>query len=298
MGTTYSVKLVDENLDSIYIHTSINNILKDINAQMSTYIDSSSISNFNNLDIGDSINVKPDFIYVFNKSNYYHSLTNGSFEVTIKPLIDLWGFENTSYRKDIPDSTLILNALKSVGINNIKLKNNYLHKMDNVNLDFSAIAKGYAVDKISTFLKDNFIYNFMVEIGGELSLSGNNAQNKKWTIGIQNPSLNNVSPTLNLFLTNKSIATSGNYRNFFTYDGKSYSHIISPLTGYPIDDNILSVTVISDQCIDADALATSLMVLSIKDGLNLVDNIVGTEVFYITKENKNLYSEGFMNFVR
>ena len=298
MGTTYSIKLVEENIDSIYIHNSIENILENINSQMSTYIDSSCISKFNNLEVGDSLNIKSDFNHVFNKSHYYHSLTNGSFEVTIKPLIDLWGFEKPDYRTNIPDSSSIKRALTNIGINNIKIRDGYIYKMNEVSLDFSALAKGYAVDKIATFLKDNLIYNFMVEIGGELSLSGYNSENKKWSIGIQNPSLNNISSTLNLLLTNKTIATSGNYRNFFTHDGKSYSHIISPTTGYPIDNNILSVTVISDQCIDADALATTLIVMNIEDGINLIEKIEGTEVFYITKENENLYSKGFKTFVR
>ena len=298
MGTTYSIKLVEENIDSIYIHNSIENILENINSQMSTYIDSSCISKFNNLEVGDSLNIKSDFNHVFNKSHYYHSLTNGSFEVTIKPLIDLWGFEKPDYRTNIPDSSSIKRALTNIGINNIKIRDGFIYKMNEVSLDFSALAKGYAVDKIATFLKDNLIYNFMVEIGGELSLSGYNSEDKKWSIGVQNPSLNNISSTLNLLLTNKAIATSGNYRNFFTYDGKSYSHIISPTTGYPIDKNILSVTVISDQCIDADALATSLIVMNIEDGIDLIDKIKGTEVFYITKENENLYSKGFKTFVR
>ena len=298
MGTTYSIKLVEENIDSIYIHNSIENILENINSQMSTYIDSSCISKFNNLEVGDSLNIKSDFNHVFNKSHYYHSLTNGSFEVTIKPLIDLWGFEKPDYRNNIPDSSSIKRALTNIGINNIKIRDGYIYKMNEVSLDFSALAKGYAVDKIATFLKDNLIYNFMVEIGGELSLSGYNSEDKKWSIGVQNPSVNNISSTLNLLLTNKAIATSGNYRNFFTHDGKSYSHIISPTTGYPIDKNILSVTVISDQCIDADALATSLIVMNIEDGIDLIDKIKGTEVFYITKENENLYSKGFKTFVR
>ena len=298
MGTTYSIKLVEENIDSIYIHNSIENILENINSQMSTYIDSSCISKFNNLEVGDSLNIKSDFNHVFNKSHYYHSLTNGSFEVTIKPLIDLWGFEKPDYRTNIPDSSSIKRALTNIGINNIKLRDDYIFKMNEVSLDFSALAKGYAVDKIATFLKENLIYNFMVEIGGELSLSGYNSENKKWSIGVQNPSLNNISSTLNLLLTNKTIATSGNYRNFFTHEGKSYSHIISPTTGYPIDNNILSVTVISDQCVDADALATSLIVMNIEDGINLIEKIEGTEVFYITKENENLYSKGFKTFVR
>ena len=126
----------------------------------------------------------------------------------------------------------------------------------------------------------------MVEIGGELSLSGYNSDKQKWSIGIQNPSLNNISSTLNLTLPNKTIATSGNYRNFFTHDGKKYSHIISPTTGYPIDNNILSVTIISDQCMDADALATSLIVMNINDGIDLIDKIKDAEVFYITKERE------------
>ncbi len=298
MGTTYSIKLVEENIDSIYIHNSIENILENINSQMSTYIDSSCISKFNNLEVGDSLNIKSDFNHVFNKSHYYHSLTNGSFEVTIKPLIDLWGFEKPDYRTNIPDSSSIKRALTNIGINNIKIRDGYIYKMNEVSLDFSALAKGYAVDKIATFLKDNLIYNFMVEIGGELSLYGYNSEDKKWSIGVQNPSLNNISSTLNLLLTNKTIATSGNYRNFFTYKGKSYSHIISPTTGYPIDNNILSVTVISDQCIDADALATTLIVMNIEDGINLIEKLEGTEVFYITKENENLYSKGFKTFVR
>ena len=104
MGTTYSIKLEEENIDSIYIHNSIENILENINSQMSTYIDSSCISNFNNLEVGDSLNIKSDFSHVFNKSHYYHSLTIGLFEVTIKPLIDLWGFEKPDYRTNIPDS--------------------------------------------------------------------------------------------------------------------------------------------------------------------------------------------------
>lgn len=298
MGTTYSIKLVKENIDSIYLHNSIENILENINSQMSTYIDSSCISNFNNLAVGDSLNIKSDFSHVFNKSHYYNSLTNGSFEVTIKPLIDLWGFEKPDYRNNIPDSTSIKRALTNIGINNIKLRDDYIFKMNEVSLDFSALAKGYAVDKIATFLRENLIYNFMVEIGGELSLSGYNSENKKWSIGVQNPSLNNISSTLNLLLTNKTIATSGNYRNFFTHEGKSYSHIISPTTGYPIDNNILSVTVISDQCVDADALATSLIVMNVEDGINLIDKIKGTEVFYITKGNENLYSKGFKAFIR
>ena len=138
----------------------------------------------------------------------------------------------------------------------------------------------------------------MVEIGGELSLAGYNLNKQKWSIGIQNPLSKNIKYTLNLKLTDKSIATSGNYRNFFIYEEKKYSHIISPVTGYPVDNNILSVTIISDHCMDADALATSLMVMSINDGMALIESIEDAEAFYITKEGQSLYSKGFRRFIR
>ena len=138
----------------------------------------------------------------------------------------------------------------------------------------------------------------MVEIGGELSLAGYNLNKQKWSIGIQNPLSKNIKSTLNLTLTDKSVATSGNYRNFFIYEGKKYSHIISPVTGYPVDNNILSVTIISDHCMDADALATSLMIMSINDGMALIESIEDAEVFYITKEGESLYSKGFRRFIR
>ena len=298
MGTTYSVKFIEENIDSSYIHSSIDSILNQIILEMSTYLDSSTISKFNALSIGDSIYVKSDFINVFNKSLFYYSSTNGSFEVTIKPLIDLWGFEGSSSITSIPDTSSIIKALNNIGIDKIKLNGNYLHKTANVTLDFSAIAKGYAVDKISELLKNNLISNYMVEIGGELSLAGYNLNKQKWSIGIQNPLSKNIKSTLNLTLTDKSVATSGNYRNFFIYEGKKYSHIISPVTGYPVDNNILSVTIISDHCMDADALATSLMVMSINDGMALIESIEDAEVFYITKEGKSLYSKGFRRFIR
>ena len=153
MGTTYSVKFIEENIDSSYIHSSIDSILNQIILEMSTYVDSSTISKFNALSIGDSIYVKSDFINVFNKSLFYYSSTNGSFEVTIKPLIDLWGFEGSSSITSIPDTSSIIKALNNIGIDKIKLNGNYLHKTANVTLDFSAIAKGYAVDKISELLK-------------------------------------------------------------------------------------------------------------------------------------------------
>ena len=136
----------------------------------------------------------------------------------------------------------------------------------------------------------------MVEIGGEVKVSGENQDGSKWKIGIQDPNLQSSSPLTTLVLSDKGIATSGNYRNYYDLNGKRYSHIISPLTGYPVDNNILGVTVISDTCIDSDALATALMVMSLSDGIKLVEDLKNVEAFYVLDEGKYKLSSGFMNF--
>ena len=297
MGTTYTIKLIGENINTDNIQDSITSILDHINHQMSTYIDTSRISIFNKSDINDSTIVGNDFIHILNKSIYYNNITNGAFDITIKPLVELWGFGATGTPDSIPTEKEIDSLLSYIGIDNITVNKNYLHKMGNVNVDFSAIAKGHAVDKISSYLTKVDIPNHMVEIGGEIRVSGYNSDGNSWHIGIQNPNENHISPFINIFLTDKGMATSGNYRNYYTVNGKKYAHIISPITGKPIENNILSVTVISDDCLDADALATALMVMNINQGLKLIENLEDTEVLYTLENNKILYSSGFKSFI-
>ena len=298
MGTTYTVKAIGNNIDLETLENSIISILKDINIQMSTYIDTSTISIFNKSNLKDSIRLKSDFIYILNKSIYYNDITDGAFDITVKPLVELWGFGVLASQASIPSDENIKNALDQTGLHKIMINNDYLHKINDVNIDLSAIAKGYAVDKISSYLDRINIKNYMVEIGGELKVSGLNLDGSAWLIGIQNPNDNAVSPFLNLSLANRGMATSGNYRNFYTIEDKRYSHIISPKTGRPIENTILSVTVISDNCLDSDALATALMVMDTDEGLELIEKIEDTEAFYYLENDEFLYSSGFKNFIQ
>ena len=297
MGTTYSVAIASESIDSIYIHSNIDLILNDINQQMSTYIDTSAISIFNTLPAGDSLYIGSDFMFVLNQSVYFNSITSGAFDPTIKPLVELWGFGENGSIISIPNDKDISSAINQLGIDRILIKDNSVIKIKDVNIDFSAIAKGYAVDKISDFLSNEYFPNHMVEIGGEVRVSGLKENQKPWTIGVQNPGIKENSTFLALSLSNKGMATSGNYRNYFDLDGKRYSHIISPISGYPVDNKILSVTVISDSCMDSDALATALMVMNIEDGIRLIESMPGFEVFYYLEDDEYLYSSGFKNFI-
>ena len=297
MGTTYTINIISSKIDSSSIRDSIDMILYNINNNMSTYIDTSTISKLNSLDIGDSILVDSDFLFILNKSKFFNNLTNGAFDITVKPLLELWGFGSLQSQTSIPSISKINKTLKLLGIEKLRTKNNNIIKNNIISIDFSAIAKGFAVDEISNFLINKNLRNHMVEIGGEIKVSGNNLKLNKWSIGVQNPNFDTSTPFKILSLTNKAMATSGNYRNYFELDGKRYSHIISPTTGYPVENKISSVTIISNSCLDSDALSTALMVMSTDDGVRLIEELSDVEVFYILENNSYIYSSGFKNFI-
>jgi thiamine biosynthesis lipoprotein len=298
MGTTYKITVTSTQIDSSKIHTSVDSILYFINQEMSTYIDGSTISRFNDLNPGFELLIGEDFYYVLQKSIYYNNISSGAFDITIKPLVELWGFGASGSILLIPDSSKVMNALTFLGLEKINISNNrVLTKNKEVSIDLSAIAKGFAVDKISNFLTNNSLGNHMVEIGGEVRVSGYNRSKDKWSIGIQNPHIENTAPLATLLISDKGIATSGNYRNYYDIDGKRYSHIISPATGYPVENQIRGITVISDNCLDSDALATALLVMDVGDGIKLIEDLKGFEVFYILDNGEHLLSSGFMNFV-
>ena len=298
MGTTYKITITSTQIDSSKIHTSVDSILYLINQEMSTYIAASTISRFNASEPGSKLLVGEDFYYVLKKSIYYNNISSGAFDVTIKPLVDLWGFGDTGSALSLPDSIAVAKNLKFVGLEKLAISSNrVLSKNKEVTIDLSAIAKGFAVDKISNFLTKNSFDNHMVEIGGEVRVSGYNKNKNKWKIGIQNPDIDDTTVLATLLISDKGIATSGNYRNYYDIDGRRYSHIISPSTGYPVGNQIRGITVISDNCLDSDALATALLVMDIEEGIKLIEDLKGFEVFYILEDGKHLLSSGFMNFV-
>ena len=210
------------------------------------------------------ITLSNDFYKVINFSKHFYDMTDGRFDITVNPLVQLWGFSKDTYLESIPSKNKIDSTLKYIGMNNLIIGfNQTITKERELTIDLSAIAKGYAVDRLSEYLNKVNLKNHMIEIGGEVRASGKGEEKKDWIIGIQNPRSIDSNLFLEVPLSNKSLATSGNYRNYYDINGKRYSHIISPKTGYPIDNNILSVSIIARECMYADALATALMIFNI-----------------------------------
>ena len=255
MGTTYSVNIYDYFVDSDNVQFKVDSLLNNINLQMSTYIPDSELSILNNAVAGHYV-VSEELLKVIDKGLAYYSIDN-KYDITIKPVVDKWGFGSLE-NQFIPDSIDIKKMLVSIGSDKISIKNNKIVKLiSEIQIDLSSIAKGYAVDEVSRLLHNLSYNNLMVEIGGEIKVSGLN-NNKKWKLGIVDPLDGKILKTVEL--TNKSLATSGTYNNYFTVNNIDYSHLINPLNGYPIKHSVKSVSVIANNCIDADALATLLMI--------------------------------------
>ena len=297
MGTTYEVKIhgiYPKKID--FISSDIDSILLSINQSMSTYIADSEISFINNqLTSFTPFEMSKDFKYVLNKSLEYYINTEGAFDVTIKPLLRLWGFRGQEITK-LPSRKKVKEVLKYVGSDNIISNgNNFIKKHSNLELDFGAIAKGYGVDKISNYLDSKGYTNHYVEIGGEITCRG-----KDWNIQIAYPEYLSNKGYKIVALNDKSIATSGTYNQFVEIDQYEYSHIFDPRLGKPSKNQILSVSVISDKCIDSDALATSLKVMGKNKGLELVNRLNNVECLFILKEDgvlKDYSSNNFSDFL-
>ncbi len=265
MGTTYSVKIVsNESLDVEKIKKEVDLLLEEVNQQMSTYISDSEISRFNAHRGSDAFKVSEDFYEVVKQSMRFYHLTWGLFDPTVSPLINLWGFGHEGRKGDLPSRDEIAQAMKSIGLELIKLeKNNMLRKVEtNVSLNLSAIAKGFGVDKVAD-LVSKYTPHYLVEIGGEVKAGGlKDPYNKKlWRVGIEKPNYEQQTVLhKTVDLEDQCIASSGDYRNFYKKDDKKISHTINPKTGYPAEVAVVAVTVFAASCMDADALATSLMV--------------------------------------
>ena len=297
MGTSYTIRLAPKrgsNLNANLIKSKIDSTLESINDQMSTYVINSDISLFNKIGKNAAVVITNDFKSVILRSIYWSKKSNGAFDITSLPLTSTWksGKKDREYKdKWEPPSDLdIIVAKDKVGFNEIKLSQNSLIKaFKGQQIDVNAIAKGWGVDHLFSLVESFGYTNFMVEIGGEVRVSGKNIQNKPWQIGIDYP-LTNTVPGEKIIgvvsLVDRSMATSGNYRNFYEFDSKKYSHILDPRTGYPIDSNIASVTVVAPLCMDADAIATALSVMSLESGKVMVEENEGIEAFWVLSENE------------
>ena len=296
MGTTYSITLIGSAIDESVVKVTVDSLLNNISNQFSTYLINSEINKVNQ-STSKKIHVSDSFIYVLEKAFYYCDISNGLYDITVSPLVDIWGFSDNIINS-FPSEQLIQRIKNEVGYKNLSIKGNNIVKQNRkLQLDLNSIAKGYGVDIIYDYLDDQNILNYIIEIGGEVRTRSNGK--KKWIIGVQHPQKNDIIKKIKL--KNLSMATSGTYNNFFNKNGIEYSHLINPLTGYPVKHKILSATVIADKCIDADALATMLMVIDTKKGINIVNELDRVECLLMLKNHTEgislIYSDGFENFI-
>jgi len=282
-GTTmgsiaYNIKYLDAKQRNF--KQQIDSLLRDFNQALSTYIPDSEISTFNQK--GKVKFYFPYFFDVLEASKTVNKATNGAFDPTVGPLIDAWGFGDGKFMG--PDSTQVDSLLEFVGLDKINYDINYATKMvPGVKLNFSAIAKGQAIDVVADWLAGQGMDNYMVEIGGEVRANGKNLAGEFWTIGIEVPDEKRIGGLFDaLHLENQGMATSGNYRNFrILEDGRKVAHTIDPSTGYPKMQTLLSATVLAPNCMLADAYATACMVLGKEKSIELIEGDPQLECYLI-----------------
>ena len=264
----------------------IEKVLADVDASLSPFNDTSIITHVNR---NEEVVLDDFFLDVFRLAQKINEDTEGAFDITVAPMVNAWGF---GFKNGVnPDEKVIDSLRQVVGLHKVRLEGDKIVKTDpRVMLDCSAIAKGYGVDVVANLLRKFGIKNFMVEIGGEVVTSGVNRERMPWRIGVTKPtddslSINNELQTV-INVTDKAMATSGNYRNFYYKGGRKYAHTIDPKTGYPVQHSILSATVITNDCATADAYATSFMVMGLEKSKKVLERHPEMMVYFIYSDEK------------
>ena len=287
MGTTFHIKVVaDSALNVQALQARIDSRLEALNQSMSTYRPDSEISRFNAMQtVNQPFQVSSDFLTVMLAADAVHGLTGGAWDGTVNPLVELWGFGRSGRIDKVPSAAAIADALHNVGFDYIEVSaKGYLKKhRAGVTIDLASIAKGYGVDQIAELLESSGYKDFLVEIGGEVFASGRREDGKNWRVGINQPRSNAPADAIYaaLNLADQAMATSGDYRNYEEIEGRTYSHIIDPRNGYPVNHGIVSTSVVAPNCTLADGLATALMVMPPDDGISLVNRLDGVECLII-----------------
>ncbi|MFC3155312.1 FAD:protein FMN transferase [Gilvimarinus japonicus] len=288
MGTHYHITVVgpasgefEVNVDAL--QSAVDEQLVQINQMMSTYIDDSELMQFNREPVNEWVELSEPVMEVLSISEDISQRSYGAFDITVGPLVNLWGFGPQMQPDRVPDPDELAAALARTGHEYLQLDVNRARRTANISVDLSAVAKGYGVDWIANFLTDRGFDNFMVEIGGEVRVVGDSPRSTPWRIAIEQPSVLAGGARLALNVDNHAVATSGDYRNYFEVDGVRYSHTINPKTGRPIKHNLASVTVVAETAARADAWATALNVLGPEKGMELA-NAEQLAVYMIVKD--------------
>jgi thiamine biosynthesis lipoprotein len=295
-GTTYSIKYYAER--ELIKQQSIDSIFNVIDQSMSLYKAHSAVNTFNKPTVL-SMELNAHMLRVVEASFHYNKLTQGYFDITVYPLLQLWGFGPQGFGK-LPLDHQIDSVKKLIGIDKINLQGKVLTKQQShVSIDLNGIAQGYTVDVVAEYLTGSGLQSFLVEVGGEIYAKGLKSDNSSYKIEIQRPP-GDQALNYKVMLKDMAITTSGSYEKYRTVNGQHYSHHMDPFKGEPMLNNVLSVTVIARTAMEADALDNYLMYLNPQEALAFVEKLPQVEAYIIYSENntlKELQSSGFNNYI-
>ena len=301
MGTTYHIRYVTANPNHSpeRVKERVDAVLQQVNSQMSTYDPNSELSLFNSRKTTEPVVVSRALETVVRRAIEIGAETDGLLDVTVGPLVNLWGFGPLGRPEVVPNEAQLAAVRDEVGYQFLSVDNHQLTKAKaDLYVDLSTIAKGYGVDRVAVLLEQMEIKNYLVEIGGEMRMKGTKPGAQPWRIAVEQPVTFDRAAQRIIEPGNNAVATSGDYRNYFEEDGVRYSHIIDPRSGRPIQHNLVSVTVITETCMDADAYATALTVMGPDQALAFAEQ-KGLAVLLVTRETdgfKEYTSTAFKRF--
>jgi thiamine biosynthesis lipoprotein len=262
-------------------------------AMFSNKVEDSEIFRINNAG-GNPVEVSAETVKLIKKALYYSDLSNGVFDITIAPVSELWDFH--AEEPVVPAPEAVTGAVGHVDYKNILIKDNTVQLLDPLaRIDVGGIAKGYIADRVKEYLKEEGVKHAVIDLGGNVLTIGGRPDGSDYNIGIQKPFDTTGTPVTSVRISDKSIVTSGIYQRYFEVDGKKYHHILDPRTGYPCENNLYSVTIITDSSLTADALSTTCFLLGFDKGMRLISQLDNVDGVFITNDNKIHYSKNFQH---
>ena len=299
MGTHFNVVLVPaSNFDQQQLQTEIQAIFEDVDLHMSTYRADSELVKLNHSGSTEWVSVSPGLCNAVEAALELSVKTDGAFDITVGPLVNLWGFGPDESRFEPPSDQSIDEARARTGYRNLHTdcSSPAIRKdLAELQIDLSGYAKGLAADKVAASLDEHGISNYLVEVGGDLRARGHNASSAKWRIAIEKPDMSGTTVEKIIHISDLSVATSGDYRNFFEFDGQRYSHTIDPETGRPVTHNLASVTVLAERAAFADAMATALLVLGPDSGPAFAER-EGIAAYFLLRDENGLSERASRRF--